>query len=58
MSIDHAFISHFSPYQKKLNQGKQTKEGPLTKNSPIDFAQSWAIYMKNPSRFMVKRKRG
>jgi len=26
------------------------KEGPLTKNGPIDFAQSWAIHMK--------RKRG
>jgi hypothetical protein len=22
------------------------KEGPLTKNGPIDFAQSWAIHMK------------
>jgi hypothetical protein len=22
------------------------KEGPLTKNGPIDFAQSWAILMK------------
>jgi hypothetical protein len=35
------------------------KEGPLKKNGPIDFAQSWAIYTwKNPIRFMVKRKRG
>ena len=22
------------------------KEGPLTKNGPIDFAQSWALYLK------------
>jgi len=22
------------------------KEGPLTKNGPIDFAQSWTIYLK------------
>jgi len=22
------------------------KRGPLTKNGPIDFAQSWAIYLK------------
>jgi hypothetical protein len=22
------------------------KEGPLTKNGPIDFSQSWAIHMK------------
>jgi len=34
------------------------KEGPLTKNGPIDFAQSWAIHMKNPIRLMAKRKRG
>ena len=34
------------------------KEGPLTKNGPIDFAQSLAIYMKNPITFMAKRKRG
>jgi hypothetical protein len=25
---------------------KYIKEGPLTKNGPIDFAQSWAIHMK------------
>jgi hypothetical protein len=29
------------------------KEGPLTKNGPIDFAESWAIHMKNPIRFMA-----
>jgi len=35
------------------------KEGPLTKNGPIDFAQSWAIHMKKSKiRYMVKRKRG
>jgi hypothetical protein len=36
------------------------KEGPLTKNDPIDFAQSWAINIleKNPIRFMEKSKRG
>jgi len=33
------------------------KEGPLTKNGPIDFAQSLAIPMKKFG-FMVKRKRG
>jgi hypothetical protein len=26
--------------------GKCLKEGPLTKNGPIDFAHSWAIHMK------------
>jgi hypothetical protein len=30
----------------------------LTKNGSIDFAQSWAIYIKNPIRFIVKRKKG
>jgi len=34
------------------------KEVLMTKNGPIDFAQSWAIYIKNPIRFMAKRKRG
>jgi hypothetical protein len=34
------------------------KEGPLTKNGPIDFAQSWAIHKKNPIKFMAKRKKG
>jgi hypothetical protein len=33
-----------------LKRGRITfvrvKEGPLTKNGPIDFAQSWAIHMK------------
>jgi hypothetical protein len=30
----------------------------MTKNGPNDFAQGWAIYMKNPIRFMAKRKMG
>jgi hypothetical protein len=30
----------------------------MTKNGPIDFAQSWSVYLKNPIRFMAKRKRG
>jgi hypothetical protein len=30
----------------QLINGKFLKEGPLTKNGPIDFAQSWAIHTK------------
>jgi hypothetical protein len=40
-----------------LNQN--LKEGPPTKNGPIDFNQSfWQYKWNNPIRFMVKRKRG
>jgi hypothetical protein len=34
------------------------KKGPLANNGLIDFAQSWAILIKNPIRYMAKRKRG
>jgi len=30
----------------KAHLWQSFKEGPLTKNGPIDFAQSWAIHMK------------
>jgi hypothetical protein len=44
------------PLRKHLNGC--LKEVLMTKNGPIDFAQSWAAYKKNPIRFMAKRKWG
>jgi hypothetical protein len=36
------------------------KEGPLTltKNGPIDFAHSWAIYMKKSNEIYGEEKKG
>jgi hypothetical protein len=36
----------------------EAQGGTPTKNGPIDFSPSLAIRMKNPIRFMVKKKRG
>jgi hypothetical protein len=57
----------FTPIvRQQLNENKNScheqfiddiiKEGLMTKNGPIDFAQSLAIFMKNPIRFMAKGK--
>jgi len=37
---------------------KLLKEGPLTKNGPIDFAQSWAIHMKISNLIYGEEKKG
>jgi hypothetical protein len=34
------------------------KEGPLTKNCPIDFAQSWAVYLKKYNWIYGEEKNG
>jgi hypothetical protein len=33
------------------------KEGPLTKNGPIDFAQIWAIHMKKSNYIYGEEKK-
>jgi hypothetical protein len=40
------FKLHNELNSKSGAQLKSFKEGPLTKNGPIDFAQSWEIHMK------------
>jgi hypothetical protein len=34
------------------------RKGPLTKNGPIDFAQSWAIHMKKSNKIYGGEKKG
>jgi hypothetical protein len=34
------------------------KEGPLTKNCPIDFVQNWAIYLKKSYYINGEEKKG
>jgi hypothetical protein len=34
------------------------KEGPLTKNGSMDFAQSWAIHMKKSYLIYAEEKKG
>ena len=37
---------------------KKFKEGPLTKNGPIDLAQSWEIHMKKIQLDLWWREKG
>jgi hypothetical protein len=30
----------------------------MKKTGQLDFLQNWAIYMKNPIKFVLKRKKG
>jgi hypothetical protein len=45
-------------FQKWKMQNLAIKEGPLTKNGPVDFAQSWAIYMRKSNYIYGEEKNG
>jgi len=50
-------VSFQNPNHHKIDSWPDL-EGPLTKNGPIDFAESLAIYMKNPIRLDRRREKG
>jgi hypothetical protein len=52
----HFYLREWSVLQA-LKEAK-FKELTLTKNGPIDFAQSWAIHMKKSNSIYGEEKKG